>query len=211
MDLKRLQYLVTELGKQEDDIFIRRHRNEQRRAPPPLPPPPKRRKTKPNKVIDVYQSLESQNEVVNLQTLNNECATSSLPHLPIGMPLHPVKGFDSQLRAKSNQEVVTNRQELRIANINAAQSLKAELNSSSVPVSTDIRINKNVNSDISVSETIIQDTGDKVMLSTKRKADKLDDEIPITSEGNDDDGDDDDDDGSLSVSKISEDVVDSIR
>ncbi len=27
MDLKRLQYLVTELGKQEDDIFIRRHRS----------------------------------------------------------------------------------------------------------------------------------------------------------------------------------------
>jgi hypothetical protein len=144
--------------------------------------------------------------------LNNECVTPSLPHLPIGMPLLPVKGFDSQLRAKSNQEVVTNRQELRIANINAAQSLKAELNSSSAPVSTaniDIQINKNVDSDISVSETIKQDTGDKVMLATKRKADKLDDEIPITSERDDDVNDDDDD--SPSVSKDSEDVVDPIR
>lgn len=125
------------------------------------------------------------------------------------MPLLPVKGFDSQLRAKSNQEIVINRQDLRIANINAAQSLKAELNSSSVLASTDIRINKNVDSDISVSETIKQDTGDKVILATKRKADKLDDEIPITSEGDDDVNDDDGD--SPSVSKDSEDVGDSIR
>ncbi|CAG8766771.1 1944_t:CDS:2, partial [Funneliformis caledonium] len=62
VDLKRLQYMVTELGKQEDDIFLRRYRNEQRRAPQPLPAP-KRRKVKANKVIDVYQSFESpQNE-----------------------------------------------------------------------------------------------------------------------------------------------------
>jgi hypothetical protein len=145
-----------------------------------------------------------------LQTSNNEGATSSLPHLPIGMPLLPVKGFDSQLRAKSNQEIVTNRQELRMANISAAQSLKAELNNSGVLVSAaniDIGI-INLNSDIPVSETIEEDTGDEVTLATKRKADKLDDEIPIISEGNDDVNDDDDD--SPSVSKDSENE-DSIR
>ncbi|GBC03146.1 hypothetical protein RclHR1_00050054 [Rhizophagus clarus] len=204
VDLNRLQYLVTELGKQEDDIFIRRHKNEQRRAPPPPPPPQKRRKTKANNG-GVYQSLESsQTEIDNLQTSSNNEA--SLPHLPIGMPLLPVKGFDSQLRAKSNQEVVNNRQELRIANINAAQSLKAELNSSGVSVSTansDIEINKNLNSDISVSETIKQDTDEKVTLATKRKADKLDNEI--NSEGDDDVNDVDED--SPSVSKDSEDSI----
>ncbi|CAI2178488.1 15228_t:CDS:10 [Funneliformis geosporum] len=223
VDLKRLQYLVTELGKQEDDIFLRRYRNEQRRTPQP-PPAPKRRKVKANKVIDVYQSFESpQNEIdksqnisfdfiinnvavlYNFTSLTNKYNTHILPHLPIGMPLLPVKGFDSHLRAKTNQEVVANRQELRIANINAAQLLKAELSSSDTATSTtniNIKIdnsNSSLQMDCGSSEVSIkQDTvarSDETLLTSltlpsKRKKDEIDDEIPTTIEGDVKDDDD---------------------
>ncbi|CAG8740586.1 12794_t:CDS:2, partial [Funneliformis mosseae] len=177
VDLKRLQYMVTELGKQEDDIFLRRYRNEQRRAPQPLPAP-KRRKVKANKVIDKYKII--------FNSLTNEYATYSLPHLPIGMPLLPVKGFDSHLRAKSNQEVVANRQELRIANINAAQLLKAELSSSDTTTSTaniNITIDKNSNSslqmdygssEVSVKQDIVASSDEA--LSTSLTTSKDEDE-----------------------------------
>jgi len=155
-------------------------------------------------------------------SLTNENATSSLPHLPIGMPLHPVKGFDSHLRAKSNQEIVANRQDLRIANINAAQLLKAELSSSGTAVSTDTSIYKNLNSShqYEISEvsnsSIKQNTvidSDKVLstsvkLASKRKVDEIEEEIPTTTE----EGDVKDDDNDLpSVPNKEDDRIDSIR
>ncbi|CAG8741087.1 12168_t:CDS:2, partial [Funneliformis mosseae] len=195
VDLKRLQFMVIELGKQEDDIFLRRYRNEQRRAPQPLPAP-KRRKVKANKVIDVYH----------------------LPHLPIGMPLLPVKGFDSHLRAKSNQEVVANRQELRIANINAAQLLKAELCTTST-ANINITINNSnsslqmdyENSEISVKQDTVASSDEtlstSLTLPSKRKKDEIYDDIITTIEGDVKD----DDDNLPSTSKDEdEDHVDSI-
>ncbi|CAG8697068.1 5581_t:CDS:2, partial [Dentiscutata heterogama] len=105
-NLKRMQYLVTELGKMEDEIFIRRHRDQQRRTSQPAP---KRRR-----INDKYSPT-------------GVYPASGLDHLPVGMPLLPVKGLDSQVRARTNQDVVVNRQALRMANLNAAQLLKAEL------------------------------------------------------------------------------------
>ncbi|CAG8595042.1 4622_t:CDS:10 [Acaulospora morrowiae] len=110
VELKRVQYLVTELGKMEDDIFIRRHNNDQRRS---------------------TQQHASKRRKIKSDTQNDVLTNSSvLPHLPIGMPLLPVKGVDSELRSKSNQEVVENRQTLRMANLSAARKLKAEMDSS---------------------------------------------------------------------------------
>ena len=107
------------------------------------------------------------------------------------MPLFPVKGFDPQLRAKSNREIVTNRQDLRIANINAAQLMKEELNSSSTrdpqssmtPVQT-----ANTTSEISSlsTERDTEKSSNEVTSASKRKADELDDEIPIEDEVKDD-------------------------
>jgi hypothetical protein len=145
------------------------------------------------------------------------------------MPLHPVKGFDSQLRAKSNQEVVTNRQDLRLANINAAQLLKSELNSSTSDLqssmATVLTANINTNSslqtdsDVSKISSLLtkQDTensSDEInptsfTLPLKRKANELDDEIPITIE---DDIKGNDDSLSIAKEKDKDDVdVDSIR
>ncbi|CAG8745833.1 17899_t:CDS:10, partial [Gigaspora rosea] len=106
MHLKRMQYLVTELGKMEDEIFIRRHRDQQRRTSQPA--------SKRRRINDKYSPTGAH-------------PVSGLDHLPVGMPLLPVKGLDSQVRARTNQEVVTNRQALRMANLSAAQLLKAEL------------------------------------------------------------------------------------
>ncbi|CAG8544920.1 10050_t:CDS:10 [Acaulospora colombiana] len=108
VDLKRVQYLVTELGKMEDEIFIRRHNNDQKRSTQPAY---KRRKI--NDAKDV-----------------NASNASELPHLPVGMQLLPVKGVDSEVRSRSNEEVVSNRQTLRMANLSAARKLRAELNGS---------------------------------------------------------------------------------
>ncbi|CAG8818072.1 37022_t:CDS:2, partial [Racocetra persica] len=113
VDLKRMQYLVTELGKMEDEIFIRRHRDHQRRASQPAP---KRRR-----INDKYSPT-------------GVYPASGLDHLPVGMPLLPVKGLDPQIRARTNQEVVANRQALRMANLSAAQLLKAELSGEEPPV-----------------------------------------------------------------------------
>jgi hypothetical protein len=138
-----------------------------------------------------------------------------LPHLPVGMPLHPVKGFDSQLRAKSNREIVTNRQDLRIANINAAQLLKAELNSPTQDLQSSVTAISTTNINTVINENSLQADSDVSEISSlsitensneikqKRKADELDDEIPITIE----DGIKDD---VLSITK-DKDEVDSIR
>ncbi|CAG8458405.1 9126_t:CDS:10, partial [Racocetra fulgida] len=70
-----------------------------------------------------------------LQVMNGyitNCGNAN--HLPVGMPLLTVKGLDSQIRARTNQEVVANRQALRMANLSAAQLLKAELSGLEPPV-----------------------------------------------------------------------------
>src|ERR1043166_2833684 len=140
--------------------------------------------------ISTYMISNIADSEIIYTSLTNEYATSNLPHLPVGMPLHPVKGFDPQLRAKSNREIVTNRQDLRIANINAAQLLKAELNSPtrdlqpSVTTASTANINtvaiNQTDSDVSEISSIKQDTEDSNdEIKPKRKADELDDDTPI--------------------------------
>ncbi|CAG8726960.1 3545_t:CDS:10, partial [Cetraspora pellucida] len=156
-NLKRMQYLVTELGKMEDEIFIRRHRDQQRRTSQPAP---KRRR-----INDKYSPT-------------GVYPASGLDHLPVGMPLLPVKGLDSQIRARTNQEIVSNRQALRMANLSAAQLLKAELSGLEPPVHT-------ATSDAMPTENLMSTSYEDTVLSSnsagiKRKSEFLDDNTQET-------------------------------
>ncbi|CAG8761811.1 8370_t:CDS:2, partial [Funneliformis caledonium] len=164
----------------------------------------------------VYQSFESpQNEVDKSQNISFDFYNKQYRR----MPLLPVKGFDSHLRAKSNQEVVANRQDLRIANINAAQLLKAELCTTST-ANINITINNSnsslqmdyESSEISVKQDTVASSDEalstSLTLPSKRKKDEIYDEIITTIEGDVKD----DDDNLPSTSKDEdEDHVDSIR
>ncbi|KAI8979769.1 XRN 5'-3' exonuclease N-terminus-domain-containing protein [Mycotypha africana] len=101
VDLKKVQILVHELGKMEDQIFTQRKQTEERRAQGA-----KRRK------------LENER-----RTREQQVYDASRPDFG-AMTAAPVSNPNAGM---SNMDVVANRAEIRMANINAAQALKAEL------------------------------------------------------------------------------------
>ncbi|CDS06355.1 hypothetical protein LRAMOSA08883 [Lichtheimia ramosa] len=112
VDLKRVQILVTELGKKEDQIFTERREKEERRA----------RNAKRRKL---------ENEARNNRPLQG--------HDFGAMTAVPVQSYNNQ--GMSNSAVVENRAALRTENQSAAASLKAELMGSSdaqVPSMNDV-------------------------------------------------------------------------
>lgn len=117
VDLKRVQVLVTELGKMEDEIFSERKKTEERRSQGA-----KRRR------------LENDRRARETKMFN--------PNGPnfAEMTAAPVHDPNSGM---SNKDIVANRAELRLANINAAAALKAEFSGAPPPVvSTDEVIGK---------------------------------------------------------------------
>ncbi|RCH88504.1 5'-3' exoribonuclease 2, partial [Rhizopus stolonifer] len=139
VDLKRVQMLVTELGKMEDNIFAERKQTEERRAKGA-----KRRR------------LENDRRAQETKMFN--------PNGPNfgDMTAAPVNNPNAGM---SNADVVANRAQIRLANINAAAALRAELSGNPPPV------------DASEKQT------------TKRKRDEA--ELDEEEEEEDDDDDDD--------------------
>jgi len=100
VDLSRAQYLVTELGKMEDQVFMDRKMKEERRA----------KGAKRRKLENDRRKIE-QEQYEKLPTFGDNTA----------VPVHdPNAGM-------SNHDVVANRAALRMANQSAAAALKAQL------------------------------------------------------------------------------------
>ncbi|KAI7892621.1 XRN 5'-3' exonuclease N-terminus-domain-containing protein [Mucor mucedo] len=108
VDLKRVQVLVTELGKMEDEIFSERKRTEEKRAQGA-----KRRR------------LENDRRARETKTFDPRGPNFG------DMTAAPVNDPNAVM---SNRDVVANRAAIRIANINAAAALKAELSGAPPPV-----------------------------------------------------------------------------
>ncbi|KAG1462497.1 hypothetical protein G6F56_005504 [Rhizopus delemar] len=100
VDLKRVQFLVTELGQSEDTIFRDRKAADERRSQGA-----KRRK------------LENERRAMEAKSRENDSFAL--------MTAAPVNGPHSGM---SNQDVVANRADLRLANLSAAAALKAQMN-----------------------------------------------------------------------------------
>ncbi|KAI7907648.1 XRN 5'-3' exonuclease N-terminus-domain-containing protein [Cokeromyces recurvatus] len=155
VDLKRVQILVTELGKMEDTIFAERKQTEERRARGA-----KRRK------------LENDRRTQEAKKYN-----ASVPNFG-DLTAAPVNNPNA---AMSNADVIANRAEIRLANINAAAALKAELLGVPPPVATS--------------------SSNEDQKGTKRKLEDEEEEAVVNDdmgnneeeEANDDDDDDDDD------------------
>lgn len=108
VDLKRVQVLVTELGKMEDTIFSERKQTEERRARGA-----KRRR------------LENDRRARETKTFD--------PRGPTFADVTAAPVYDPNA-GMSNVDVVANRAEIRLANINAAAALKAEMTGIPPPV-----------------------------------------------------------------------------
>lgn len=107
VDLKRVQVLVTELGKMEDTIFSERKQTEERRAQGA-----KRRR------------LENDRRARETKMFNpNGPNFGDMTAAPVN---NPSAGM-------SNVDIVANRAQIRMANINAAAALKAELSGNPAP------------------------------------------------------------------------------
>ncbi|KAI9252786.1 XRN 5'-3' exonuclease N-terminus-domain-containing protein [Helicostylum pulchrum] len=101
VDLKRVQVLVTELGKMEDEIFSERKKTEERRSQGA-----KRRR------------LENDRRARETKTFDpNGPNFGEMTAAPVNNPN----------AVMSNRDIVANRAELRMANLSAAAALKAEL------------------------------------------------------------------------------------
>ncbi|KAI8985950.1 XRN 5'-3' exonuclease N-terminus-domain-containing protein [Pilobolus umbonatus] len=106
VDLKRVQVLVAELGKIEDNIFMERRQSEERRA----------RGAKRRKLENERKDMET--KMYNAEVPNFGEMTAA-----------PVNDPNAVM---SNSEIVANRAQLRMANISAAAALKAQLTGASV-------------------------------------------------------------------------------
>lgn len=107
VDLKRVQVLVTELGKMEDTIFSERKQTEERRS----------RGAKRRRLENDRRARETKTFDPNGPNFGDMTAA-------------PVYNPNA---AMSNVDIVANRAEIRIANINAAAALKAELSGNPIP------------------------------------------------------------------------------
>jgi 5'-3' exoribonuclease 2 len=107
VDLKRVQVLVTELGKMEDTIFSERKQTEERRS----------QGAKRRRLENDRRARET--KMFNPNGPNFGDMTAAPVH-------NPSAGM-------SNADIVANRAEIRLANINAAAALKAELSGNPIP------------------------------------------------------------------------------
>ncbi|KAL1919004.1 uncharacterized protein VTP21DRAFT_2385 [Calcarisporiella thermophila] len=153
IDLKKVQYIVQELGSMEDEIFINRKEREER-----IERANKRRKLR-EEANNNYVTLEATADISQTYRVTNFSEASAAP----------VKGT-GHIGALSNHDVVTNRAALRMANMNAAQLLKAELATST---------------ETSINETLTTDTKEEntnIVAGVKRKSVEHDLEKPSEEE-----------------------------